>query len=256
MKILDYSLNEMMAIAAARLINNGDIVFCGTGISIAAAMAAKRLNAPNSIIFFETGAIDPFLYELPLMVADSRVMYGASINTGLVEALSIIQNDKVGPRIVAILGAAQIDKYGNINSTSIGNYHTPKVRFPGSGGATDATCLAGKTIIFMKHDKKRFVRKVDYLTGPGWISGPGSREKAGLRRGGPSHVITDIAILQFDEKTKEMYLDRVYPNITPEQVQEQTGFKIDISRASLIEPPISSELRALRQECDPQGLII
>jgi glutaconate CoA-transferase subunit B len=256
MNNLNYSLNEMMVIAAARLISNEDIIFCGTGISMVAAMAAKRLNAPDSIIFFETGSIDPFLFELPLMVADSRVMYGASINTGLVEALSLIHNDKVGSRIVAILGAAQIDKYGNLNSTSLGNYHSPKVRFPGAGGATDACCLASRVIIFMKHEKKRFVERVDYLTSPGWLSGIGARENAGLVRGGPKYVVTDIAILQFDEKTKEMYLDGIYPNITRKQVQDQTSFKIDISRAKKINPPKPHELSILREECDPQGLML
>lgn len=249
-------MNEMMVIAAARSISDDDIVFCGTGISMIAAMAAKKLSAPNSVIFFETGSINPLLFELPLMVADSRVMYGASIHTSLIDALSVIQNKKIGPKTLAILGAAQIDKYGNLNSTSLGDYHAPKVRFPGSGGATDAACLASRFIIFMKHDRKRFVERLDYLTSPGWLYGPGMREHAGLIRGGPERVITDIATLLFDEKTKQMYLEKVYPGVTPEQVREKTGFKIDISKAKEIEPPTVRELKILREECDPQRLLL
>ncbi len=136
---MDYTLKEMMTICAAREIRNGDIVFCGTGISMLAAMAAKNINAPESVIFFETGAIDSALEDLPLAVGDSRVMYHTSCNGGLLEAFGTMQNRFTGTKVVGILGAAQIDIYGNLNSTVIGDYVGPKVRFSGSGGAASVT---------------------------------------------------------------------------------------------------------------------
>ena len=127
----EYTLREMMTIVAAREIRNGDIVFCGTGISMLAAMAAKNINAPESVMFFETGAIDAKLDEIPLAVADSRVMYLASTNGGLFDAFTTMQNPITGGHVIGILGAAQIDIHGNINTTVIGNYVKPKTRFPG-----------------------------------------------------------------------------------------------------------------------------
>ena len=151
-----------MAISAGRLIRNGDILFAGTGIAMLAATVAKRIHAPEAVVFFETGSIDPSLEELPLAVADPRVMHGACLNAGLVEAFSIVAHRRL--HTVAFLGAAQIDRFGNINSTCIGPYERPKVRFSGSGGACDAGSLASAVIIFMQHEKRRFVETLDYLT--------------------------------------------------------------------------------------------
>ncbi|NQT72718.1 MAG: ketoacid-CoA transferase [Chloroflexi bacterium] len=251
-----YTSREMMAIVAAREIKNGDIVFCGTGISMLAAMAAKHISAPESVIIFETGAIDPKLEEIPLAVSDSRIMYGSSMNSGLADAFAIMQNQATGQHVVGILGAAQIDKYGNLNSTTIGSYAKPDVRFPGSGGACDVASFVGRTIIFMQHEKRRFVPKLDYLTSPGWIDGPRGREKEGLPPGGPIAVITDMAVMRFDEKTKEMYLDGCYPGTAPQTVLENMGFEVDISQAREIPPPSDEELRILRDVCDPQRLIL
>ena len=168
----NYTLREMMAIAAARQIRDGDIVFCGTGISMLAAMAAKHISAPNSVIFFETGAIDSRLEEVPLAVADSRVMYWTSVNGNLLDAFATMQNRQTGRKVVGIMGAAQIDRYGNLNSTAIGDYFNPTVRFSGSGGACDVASFVGRTILFMRHEKRKFVKQVDYLTSPGWLDGP------------------------------------------------------------------------------------
>ncbi len=251
-----YTSREMMAIAAAREIKNGDIVFCGTGISMLAAMAAKHISAPESVIIFETGAIDPKLEEIPLAVSDSRIMYGSSMNSGLADAFAIMQNQATGQHVVGILGAAQIDKYGNLNSTAIGPYAKPDVRFPGSGGACDVASFVGRTIIFMQHEKRRFVPKLDYFTSPGWIDGPMGREKEGLPPGGPVAVITNMAVMRFDEKTKEMYLDGCYPGTTPQTVLDNMDFEVDISQAREIPPPSDEELRILREVCDPQRLIL
>ncbi|MBN2809649.1 MAG: ketoacid-CoA transferase [Deltaproteobacteria bacterium] len=251
-----YSRREMMTIAAAREIKNGEIVFCGTGISMLAAMAAKNINAPQSTIFFETGAIDTLLAEVPLAVADSRVMYRTAVNGGLADAFATMQNRFTGSRVVGILGAAQIDIYGNLNSTAIGNYHKPDVRFSGSGGACDVASFVNRTIIFMQHEKRKFVSRLDYLTSPGWIDGPGGRERLGLGPGGPETVITNLGILRFAKESKKMYLAACYPGVTPAEVQENTGFSLDLERAETFPPPTAAELEILRRRCDPQRLIL
>ncbi len=164
-----YTPREMMAIAAGRLIKDGDVLFAGTGVAMLAATVAKRIHAPRSHIFFETGGIGPTLEELPMAVADPRVMAFSNLNAGLVEAFSYVANRRL--HTVAFLGAAQIDRFGNMNSTVIGDYQHPTVRFSGSGGACDAGSLASGYIVFMQHGVRKFVDKLDYLTTPGWLSG-------------------------------------------------------------------------------------
>jgi len=252
----EYTLREMMAIAAARQIEDGDIVFCGTGISMLAAMAAKHISAPNSVIFFETGAIDSLLEEVPLAVGDSRVMYWTSVNGSLADSFATMQNRHTGKRVVGIMGAAQIDRFGNLNSTVIGDYHNPSVRFSGSGGACDVASFVGRTLIFMKHEKRKFVNKVDYLTSPGWLGGPGQREQAGLSGGGPATVISNLAIMGFDSDTKEMFLEGNFPGITRQQILDNMEFDVDVSRSQQVPPPSKEELRILREVCDPQRLIL
>ena len=255
-KEADYSLREMMAIAAAREINDGEIVFCGTGISMLAAMAAKNISAPQSTIFFETGAIDSALEEVPLAVADSRVMHATAVNGGLAEAFATMQNRFTGSRVVGILGAAQIDIYGNLNSTVIGDYHQPDTRFSGSGGACDVASFVNRTIIFMQHEKRKFVEKLDYFTSPGWIDGPGGRKRIGLGPGGPETVITNLGILRFAKISKKMYLAATYPGVTAAEIQQNTGFPLDLGEAEEFPPPTAKELKILRERCDPQRLIL
>jgi glutaconate CoA-transferase, subunit B len=253
---MDYTLREMMTIVAAREIRNGDIVFCGTGISMLAAMAAKNINAPESVIFFETGAIDSRLEDLPLAVGDSRIMYQSSYNGGLLDAFATMQNRFTGEHIVGILGAAQIDIYGNLNSTVIGDYDEPTIRFSGSGGACDVASFVSRSIIFMKQEKKKFKIKLDYLTSPGYLDGPKGRENAGLPDGGPHKVITNMGIMGFDDTSKQMFLEGYYPGVTPEDILKKMEFVIDISRSCEVSPPTRAELTLLREKCDPDRLIL
>jgi glutaconate CoA-transferase, subunit B len=255
-KGIAYTNREMMAVAAAREIRDGDIVFCGTGISMLAAMAAKHISAPNSVIFFETGAIDSQLEEVPLAVGDPRVMYATSVNGSLADAFATMQNRFTGKRVVGIMGAAQIDIYGNLNSTVIGDYASPTVRFSGSGGACDVACFVDRTIIFMQHAKRKFVPRLDYLTSPGWLDGPDARSNAGLTGGGPACVITDLAVMGFDEKTRQMYLKGCFPGVSTQTVLENMGFAVDTDRAEPVAPPSADELAILRETCDPQRLIL
>jgi glutaconate CoA-transferase subunit B len=252
----DYSAREMMAIAAARRIRNGDIVFCGTGISMLAAMAAKHIHAPRSVIFFETGAVDSALQEIPLAVADPRVMYAAACNGSLASAFATMQNSRFSRSIVGILGAAQIDPFGNLNSTVIGDYHHPRVRFSGSGGAADVASFVGRTIIFMQHDRRKFVPRIDYITSPGHRVRGADRRSVGLPPGGPEAVISDLAVMGFDDQSGRMVVEGTYEGVTCAQVRARTGFSIDCSRNRGIEPPSTAELQILRQRCDPQRLIL
>lgn len=250
----DYTSNEMMAIRAGRFIKDGDIVFVGTGLSMLAATAGKRIYAPKAMLFFETGGIDPSLEEIPMCVSDLRVMYGSSLNSGLIESFSIVGHRRL--RTIAFLGAAQIDRYGNLNTTCIGEYHKPKVRFPGSGGAGDVAALASCFVVFMQHEKRRFVEKLDYLTSVGWYKGWNSRSKLGLKRGGVIAVVTNLCVMKFDDLTKEMYLAEYYPGVSIDQIVENTGIQIDTSKAIEATPPTDEELRILREEVDPQRLIL
>ncbi|KIX14235.1 CoA-transferase subunit beta [Dethiosulfatarculus sandiegensis] len=249
-----YTDKEIMAISAGRLIGQNDVLFAGTGVSMLAATVAKRVHAPNAVVFFETGGIDPSLDELPLAVADPRVMYGSCVNSGLIEAFAILGHRKL--RTVAFLGAAQIDSFGNLNSTVIGDYNRPKVRFPGSGGGCDAASLAHDTIIFMQHEPRRFVNELDYFTSPGWLRGGESRMEAGYTRGGPMAVVTDLGVLKFHSKTKRMYLAECYPGVSPEKIIENTSFELDVSQAKETRAPDERELKVLREEVDPQRLIL
>ncbi len=253
---MEYSSKEIMVLAAARQIKNKDIVFCGTGISMLAAVAAKHIYAPECMIFFETGAIDSKLAKLPLAVSDSRVMYGAQAFCTLVESFSFMQNKKTGANIVGIIGAAQIDCFGNLNSTMIGDYGNTTARFPGSGGACDVASFVNTNIIFMKLEKRKFVKTLDYITSPGWLEGFDSRKKKGLNAHGPYCVITDMGIMGFETDSKQMYLKEYYPGVSPETIRENISFDIDISRAIQTICPKDHELKTLREESDPEQLIL
>ncbi len=245
-----------MVLSAARMIKDRDIVFCGTGISMLAAVAAKHIYAPKSTIFFESGAIDSQLAHLPLAVSDSRVMYRASAFCSLAESFSFMQNKKTGARVVGIIGAAQIDPYGNLNSTMIGDYQNTTARFPGSGGACDMASFVTTTLIFMKLEKRKFVEKLSYLTSPGWMPNGQTRAQAGLSPQGPSAVITDMGIMAFDESSHRMYLSACFPGISPKEIQARAGFDLDISKAKEVVPPSQEALDILRQKTDPEKLIL
>jgi glutaconate CoA-transferase, subunit B len=251
-----YTPREIMTIMAAREIKNGDIVFSGTGISMLAAMAAKNINAPDSVIFFETGAMDSLLEELPFAVADPRIMYWAAANSRLTDAFATMQNPITGKKVIAILGAAQIDMYGNLNTTCIGDYHSPDIRFSGSGGGCDVASFVPRCIAFMQHEKRKFVKTLDYLTSPGQLDGKNSRQAAGLRPGGVSVVVTNLGVMRFHQNTGRMYLDKFYPGIPLERILKNTEFDMDISKAGQADPPTKTELKILREECDPQRLIL
>jgi glutaconate CoA-transferase subunit B len=234
---------------------DGVSAFIGTGIPMLAAALAKKMHAPNLVSIFEFGGTAPSLEELPRAVGEMRTFHRAVAASGICD---IMETAARGLIEYGFLGGAQIDAYGNINSTCIGPYERPKVRLPGSGGANDVGSLCWKTIVIMQHDRKRFVPKVDFVTTPGYLDGPGARERAGLPPGtGPYRVVTGLALLDFHPETKRMRLMATNPGVTVEQVVENTGFELIIpEHVGVNEPPSERELKILREEIDPQGLYI
>jgi glutaconate CoA-transferase subunit B len=252
---LAYSLIELMAVAAAREIQDGDVVFAGTGLPMLGAMLAQRTHAPECCIIFEAGSLASRLEHLPMSVGDARAMRGAAMAAGLSEVFTyILQAGRVD---VGFLSGAQVDRYGNINSTSIGaDPRRPQVRFSGSGGACDIACLARRTIIIARHEKRRFPERVDYITSPGWLQGGDSRRRSGLIRGGPDVVVTTKGVMRFRKDTKEMYLSSYHPGLTARDVQDDTGFDLDVSEATETPEPQGDELRILREVVDPERIFL
>src|SRR5580692_7540148 len=220
---MTYNAMELMICCAARLLENGRTVAVGTGIPCAAAMLAQRTTAPNLVIFFEAGGVSPQLPTMPISVGDSRTFYRGLMATSMADVMETCQR---GMMDYTFLGGAQIDAYGNLNSTIIGNDYTqPRVRLPGSGGANDLASLCWRILVVTNHDRRRFVEKLDFLTTPGFLTGPGAREAAGLPSGtGPYRVITDLTVMGYDEQTKRMQVWSLHPGVTLEQVQAATGF--------------------------------
>lgn len=254
-KKLAYSPIELMACAASRVLEDKKSVLVGTGLPIIAATLAQKTHAPNLLVVFEAGGVGPRIPMLPISVGDSRTFYKAVMATSMNDVMSIAQS---GYMDFSFLGAAQIDKYGNVNTTVIGSHDAPKARLPGSGGANDAGSLAWRTIILMQQDTRKFVEKIDFVTTPGYLSGADSREKAGLPSGtGPYRVITQLGIMGFDEKTKRMTLIAIHPGITVDQVKANTGFELIIpNKVATTEPPTEKELNILRKEIDPAGIVL
>src|SRR5438552_2986636 len=251
-----YNSMELMICCAARVLEDGKTVAVGTGVPCAAAMLAQRTCCPSLVIFFEAGGVAPQLPTMPISVGDSRTFYRGVMATSMADVMETCQR---GMMDYTFLGGAQVDRYGNLNSTLIGDDYTkPKVRLPGSGGANDLASFCWRILTVTNHDKRRFVEKLDFLTTPGYLTGPGAREAAGLAPGtGPFRVITDLAILGYHEETKRMEVLSLHPGITLEQVQANTGFKIAGCEPLLTTaPPSEVELRILRDEVDPLRYII
>src|SRR5215207_9681251 len=241
-----YTAMELMICCAARLLENGRTAAVGTGVPCAAAMLAQRTHAPNLVILFEAGGVAPQLPTMPISVGDSRTFYRAVMATSMCEIMETCQRGMID---YTFLGGAQIDAYGNLNSTMIGkDYAKPKVRFPGSGGANDLASLCWRVLVVTNHDRRRFVEKLDFLTTPGYLSGPGAREAAGLPAGtGPFRVITDLAVLGYHPETKRMQVLSLHPGVTMAAVQERTAFPIEAAPDVTETPcPSDEELRILR----------
>ncbi|MFO7638922.1 MAG: CoA-transferase [bacterium] len=252
----EYNESEFLICLAAKLMSDRSTAFVGTGIPMLAAALAKRTHAPDLVSVFEFGGTGASLEQLPLGVGDSRTFHRAVAASGICDIMETAQRGFIE---YGFLGGAQIDMYGNLNTTVIGQYWPPKVRLPGSGGANDVGSFCWKTIIIMRqHDPKRFMAKVDFVTTPGYLSGPGAREAAGLPPGtGPYRVVTNLGLLDFEPESKRMRLIATHPGVTAEQVVAATGFELLVADKVGVNPePTDKELKLLREEIDPDHYYI
>ncbi|PKO23745.1 MAG: 3-oxoacid CoA-transferase [Chloroflexi bacterium HGW-Chloroflexi-1] len=250
----DYTSTELLACVAARLLEDRKSVFVGTGLPMIAAMLAQRTTAPGLLIIFEAGGIGPQVPVLPISVGDSRTFHKAVSASSMHDVMSIAQ---AGYLDFGFLGAAQIDPYGNINTTVIGPHDAPIARLPGSGGANDVGSFCHRTIIIMRQDHRKFAAQLDFLTTPGYLTGPGARERAGLPADcGPHRVITQLGVYGFDDATRKMYLMVVHPGVTVEEVQANSGFPIPAAEPLTVSAPPTAEERRILREIDPEGLLI
>jgi glutaconate CoA-transferase, subunit B len=250
-----YNPIELMICCAARLLEDGKLVAVGTGLPCAAAMLAQRTTAPNLGVMFEAGGIGPRLPMMPISVGDSRTIYRALMATSMADVMETCQRGLVD---YTFLGGAQIDAYGNLNSTGIGDYARPHVRLPGSGGANDLASFCWRILVVTNHDRRRFVEKLDFMTTPGYLTGPGAREKAGLPAGtGPYRVITDLAIMGYHPDTYRMQVLSLHPGVELEQVKQATGFELGIApQLEKTAAPSSVELEILRTAVDPHRFVL
>ena len=251
-----YNLREFLAFSGASVLEDKKSVFVGTGLPIIASMLAQRTHAPHLFIVFEAGGLGPQIPELPVSVGESRTYFRAVAASSMHDVMSISQAGYVD---FGFLGAAQMDMYGNINTTVIGDHDLPKVRLPGSGGANDVASFSQKLIIIIANQTRRtLVNRVDFLTTPGYLDGPGGRERAGLPEGtGPYRLITQLGIYGFDEETKRLQLISLHPGVSIADVKENSSFEIIIPDKVETSPEPSEEhLRILREEIDPAGIVL
>jgi glutaconate CoA-transferase subunit B len=244
-------MQELMVVAGSREIRNDDVVFVGMRLPLLAFQLAKSTRASHAVGIFENGILRDKPASHPLYtMGDTPNIEGAVWTTSMMDIMSLLQNGRVS---LGFIGGAEVDCFGNLNTTYVGGEENVQVRLPGSGGGSDIASLSKRLVILMNHEKRRFVRKVSYITSPGFGDGGNWRERNGLRGGGPCAVITTKGILRFDSDTKEMILDSVHPGVTVEEVLENTGWDLKLaSKIEKTEPPTRSELRIIRKY-DPNG---
>ncbi len=240
-----YTADEMMTIAAARMIRNGAVCFVGIGLPSAAANLARLTHAPDTVLIYESGTIGTKPPVLPLSIGDGELFETADATVSIPEIFSYwLQGGRVD---LGFLGAAQIDRFANINTTVIGDYHKPSTRLPGAGGAPEIAASSKEVLITLRHNKRAFVDKLDFVTSGGHMEGGDSREKMRLPGKGPTAVITDLGILTPDPKTKELTLTSLHPGVPVEKAVESTGWKLKVAaQVATTEPPTETELAVLR----------
>ena len=247
-----YTASELLAVVSARLLRDGQVVFAGVGIPLLAATLAQRRHAPGLTILFEGGTVGAFVEpgKLPPSTNEQRCTRRANMVLGSTDVLLLLQRGYVD---VGFMGGAQIDQYGNLNSSFIGDPQRPTTRLPGTGGGNDIASLT-QMIVAMKHEKRRFVSRVDFVTSPGFLSGEESRRDAGLVTGGMYRVVTDLGLFGFDYETKRMNIVALHPGVSVEQVQDNTEFKLAFKPdIGVTQRPTERELGFLRK-LDPARL--
>ncbi|HEX7044068.1 MAG TPA: CoA-transferase subunit beta [Burkholderiales bacterium] len=240
-----FTTEEVMTVAAARMLKNGAVCFVGIGLPSTAANLARLTHAPDLVLIYESGPIGAKPHVLPLSIGDGNLAETADTVVSTPEIFQYwLQGGRIG---IGFLGAAQIDRYANINTTVIGDYRKPKTRLPGAGGAPEIAACAGEIFIILRQSKRAFVEKLDFITSVGHLDGGDARRRLGLPGKGPAAVITDLCILEPDAETRELVVTHLHPGITREQVQEATGWPVRFA-AEVRETgaPTATELEALR----------
>jgi glutaconate CoA-transferase, subunit B len=250
---MNYTPNEMMIAASARELRGARVAFVGVGLPNIVCNLAQRLHAPGLELVYEAGVFGARPARLPLSIGDPTLVTGALNVCGMPELFQYyLQRGLID---VGFLGAAQIDRFGNINTTVVGSYEHPKVRLPGSGGAAEIAVLCDRLLVITRLAKRAFPERVDFITSPGYLDGGSAREKLQVRGGGPQAVITDQCIFRFDPTTKEMILASVHPGDTVEQVRALVGWELAVAAdLQTTDPPSDEELRLIREDLDPEGL--
>ena len=248
-----YSSDEMMTVSAARALRDGAVCFVGIGLPSTAANLARSTHAPGLVLIYESGTIGAKPGSLPLSIGDGILAETADTVVSVPETFNYwLQPGRID---VGFLGGAQIDRFGNINTTVIGaSYDQPKVRLPGAGGAPEIAASCREVIVIVRQNARTFTRQVDFITSVGYGSGPGDRERLGLTGAGPRIVITDLGILEPDPQTCELVLTRVHPGVTADQARAATGWDLAVATdLGTTEPPAAGELDALRRLKATQG---
>jgi len=244
-----------MAAVAARELADGEVVFVGIGLPNLACNLARATHAPNLVLIYESGAVGAVPSRLPVSIGDPALVTGSLMVCGMADVFQLfLQNGRIE---VGFLGGAQVDRYGNINTTVIGPYERPAVRLPGSGGAAEIAVHARRTLIVAKLSARAFPERVDFVTSPGQRCGGRDRRELGMPGAGPLKVITDKGVLEADEGSGEMVLSALYPGVTADDVQRGVGWRLTSRpRLGAIAPPSATELRLLRDVLDPKGLFL
>jgi glutaconate CoA-transferase, subunit B len=254
MNDITYTSSELLTINAARLLRDGDVVFVGVGLPNLACNLARRTHAPNLVMIYEAGVIGAQPARLPLSIGDPTLVSGALSVCSMYDIFAFyLQRGNVD---VGFLGGAQIDRFGNINATTIGDYNHPKVRLPGSGGSMEIAAWANRCYIITPHQKRRFPEKVHFRTSAGYLGGRAEREAAKLRGAGPLAVVTDLGVMEPDE-CGELILTALHPGATVEQARENTGWDLKAApKLKTTDPLTAEELGILRDELDPERIYL
>jgi glutaconate CoA-transferase subunit B len=245
----------MMAAVAARELGDGEVVFVGIGLPNLACNLARATHAPHLALIYESGVVGAVPERLPVSIGDPALVTGSLMVCGMADVFQLfLQSGRIE---VGFLGGAQVDRYGNINTTVIGPYERPTVRLPGSGGATEIAIHARRTLIVSKLHPRAFPERVDFVTSPGQRAAGKSRRELGLPGAGPLKVITDKAIFEADQETGEMVLAALYPGVRADTVRAGVSWPLaSRSRLAAVAPPSATELRLLREVLDPNGLFL
>jgi glutaconate CoA-transferase, subunit B len=247
MSEVSYTADEMMTVSAARVLRDGMTCFVGIGLPSSAANLARATHAPSLVLIYESGTIGAKPAQLPLSIGDGMLAETADAVVSVPEIFNYwLQPGRID---IGFLGAAQIDKFGNINTTVIGgDYRNPQVRLPGAGGAPEIAASCREVIVVVRQSRRSFVERVDFVTSVGYGSGPGDRERFGLTGAGPKKIITDLGILEPDPETLEFTLTGLYPGVAVSAVKERTGWDLAIaSDPEILVAPTPAELDALRR---------